>query len=267
MTAILAALGLLTRLPLSTVGAVGSRAGGRVGDTAGAAAFPLVGALIGAVGGAVCLLLGSEPVIAAILAVGAMALLSGGLHLDGLADTVDALLAPDPVRAEAARKDPAVGAGGAVALIVVIGTQAAALASLVALPSGPWLAASACVLAAATGRAVPVVVVALSADRWTGRSDLVSAGSAAGGFGQWFRARVRTSDALVAVASVVALLVAAGLATGQTSLVLGTVIGAAVGIVALVSIAARRRGLDGDGFGAAIEVSVAAVLVSIAVLT
>ena len=116
-----AAIALLTRLPVRPDDAAAS----------GAAAFPLVGAIVG-LAGAVPLALASagEPVLAGILAVGAMTVLTGALHLDGLADTADALLAPDRATAERARKDPAVGPGGAVALILVLGMEAAALASL-----------------------------------------------------------------------------------------------------------------------------------------
>ena len=58
-----------------------------------------------------------------------LAAVSGGLHLDGLADTADALVAPDAYAAERAREDPSVGPGGAVALLVVLGAEVAALAS------------------------------------------------------------------------------------------------------------------------------------------
>ena len=173
-----AAIALLTRLPV------------RPDETAvsGAAAFPLVGAIVGFVG-AVPLALASagEPVLAGILAVGAMTVLTGALHLDGLADTADALLAPDPATAERARKDPAVGPGGAVALIVVLGIEVAALASL-ASSAGALAAGAALIVAAVVGRTLPVVTVALAPSRVE-----------AGGFGGWFAARVGRGDAIVAV--------------------------------------------------------------------
>ena len=116
-----AALSMLTRIP---VGAADD-------DDTGAAAYGLVGALVGAIAAIpVALLAGAAPTLAAIVAVGTLAIVSGGLHLDGLADTADALLAPDRIRAEAARKDPAVGSGGVVALVLVLAAQVAALASV-----------------------------------------------------------------------------------------------------------------------------------------
>src|SRR6266853_580866 len=89
-----AALALLTRLPVRP----------RNGLASGAAAFPVVGAVVG-VAGLVPLILGAavEPVLASLLAIAAMTALTGALHLDGLADTADALLAPDPTTAERAR--------------------------------------------------------------------------------------------------------------------------------------------------------------------
>lgn len=58
--------------------------------------FPLVGLLLGAIAGAVVMLL--QPwcggPLAALLGVLALALLTGGFHLDGLADTCDGIFPP-----------------------------------------------------------------------------------------------------------------------------------------------------------------------------
>src|SRR5687768_10762678 len=82
---VLAAAGLLTRLRV-----------GSVADVPGAAAFALVGAAVGGLAAAalVLLALAGEPVLGATAAMGVFAAVSGGLHLDGLADTADALVAP-----------------------------------------------------------------------------------------------------------------------------------------------------------------------------
>ena len=177
---IAAAFGMLTRIPV--------RSSSR--DATGAAAYGLVGAVVGALGGLVMVVLGEPvPTLAAVLAVGAMAVASGAVHLDGLADTTDALLARDAAQAEIARKDPAIGSGGVVALIVVLAIQVAALASLAVLPggSGPVVAGLACVSAGAVSRALPVVVVLLRGDA-IGRV----------GLGAWFAERVRVLDGISA---------------------------------------------------------------------
>ena len=78
--------------------------------------FPLVGLLLGAIAGAVALLL--QPwcgvPLAALFGVLALALLTGGFHLDGLADTCDGIFSA-PIAALAAAC--AVGRGMAVLLM------------------------------------------------------------------------------------------------------------------------------------------------------
>jgi adenosylcobinamide-GDP ribazoletransferase len=238
-----AAIALLTRLPVHPDEAMSS----------GAAAFPVVGIIVGVVG-LVPLALGggAQPVLASLLAVAAMTVLTGALHLDGLADTADALLAPDPTSAARARKDPAVGPGGAVALILVLATEVAALASLVA-AAGALTAGAALVVAAVVGRTLPVVAVVLAGSRAHGS-----------GFGGWFAARVGRGDAVVAV--LIAALVTAGLAvaTGSHAIAIGGIVGAGIGTFAAAVIVAGRRQLDGDGMGAIIELTVAASLVAAA---
>jgi adenosylcobinamide-GDP ribazoletransferase len=70
------------------------------------------------------------PLLASALAVTARALLTRGLHLDGLADTVDGLGSARP-RAEAlaVMRDGPIGALGAVALLLVLLTDVIALAT------------------------------------------------------------------------------------------------------------------------------------------
>jgi adenosylcobinamide-GDP ribazoletransferase len=118
-------------------------------------------ALAPAVGAALGLLLagallatvraGAAPLLAGTLVVGLSALLTRGLHLDGLADTVDALgsYRPAGTALEIMRK-PDVGPFGVAALVLTLLAQAAALA---ALADRPWPAVLAAVAAAlACGR-------------------------------------------------------------------------------------------------------------------
>ncbi|MEV4769278.1 adenosylcobinamide-GDP ribazoletransferase [Micromonospora humida] len=143
------------RLALTTLTTVPVRAGRIDRATAGTAMAlaPLVGLLLGAVLGALLLGLAAlaPPLVAAGVAVAAAALLTRGLHLDGLADTVDAL--GSYRRGTAAleiMKKPDVGPFGVVALVVVLLLQTATLAELA---GRSWPAVLAAVLAGtAAGR-------------------------------------------------------------------------------------------------------------------
>ncbi len=185
-----AALATLTRIPI-----------GRVrGDVSGAAAFGLVGALVGGVGAVPLLVLGARDgssIVAAILALAAIAIVSGVFHLDGLADTADALVAIGPAAAERARKDPSLGAGGAVALICVLILDVACVDSLVR-TVGPPAAAAVLVVAGAGSRAFAVGVAFVARGRAVGD-----------GMGARFAASVSSVAVLVAGGSALALSVLA----------------------------------------------------------
>ena len=244
---IAAAFGMLTRIPVRSSS----------GDATGAAAYGLVGAVVGAVGGVVMVVLGdATPTLAAVLAVGAMAVASGAVHLDGLADTTDALLARDAAQAEIARKDPAIGSGGVVALIVVLAIQVAALASLAVLPggTGPVVAGLACVAAGAVSLALPVVVVLLRGDA-IGRV----------GLGAWFAERVRALDGISATVSAALVAVVAGLLAGAIAFGAAVAFGAVVGVGIGLFLVRARRQVDGDILGATVELGFAAVVTSVAI--
>ena len=115
---------------------------GRPGDpappdraTAGAAMAwaPAVGLLLGIIAAAVLVLadhaLGTGPLTAAVLAVAALALLTRGLHLDGLADLADGLGSGKPAASalEIMRRSD-IGPFGTVTLVLVLLAQVAALA-------------------------------------------------------------------------------------------------------------------------------------------
>jgi adenosylcobinamide-GDP ribazoletransferase len=90
---------------------------------------PLVGLLLGLLAAAV--LQGAHGLLGGFLCVGLVALLTRGMHLDGLADTADGLgCYGPPERALAVMKDGGVGAFAAVALIVVLGLQAVSIGSV-----------------------------------------------------------------------------------------------------------------------------------------
>ena len=240
-----AAVAFLTRVPVA-----GS---GHAESTTGAAAFPIVGALLGALGAIPLVGLGADhPVIAAILAVATIAILDGGLHLDGLADTVDALAAPAD-RAERARTDPQVGSAGVAAIVVVLAAEVAASAELAGrglVPVGlAWIAAGACSRALS-----PLLALSLGRRR-----------PAPSGLGSWFVAGVTAGQATLAASGAVVVLLASVLLGGSTALAAG-VIGGTIAASVLAAVTARIRGhLDGDGYGFAIESCFAAILVACAV--
>jgi adenosylcobinamide-GDP ribazoletransferase len=242
-----AALAFLTRL---RVGA----AAGEV-DRTGAAAFGLVGAATGLVAAVPLLILGSRLGLpAAVLALVLVVLATGGLHLDGLADTADALAAPTADAAERARTDPRAGPAGVAAMVLDLLLGASLLASIAA--SDPRLAATALVLAATGSRAAAPVAGWLER-RWRPRSR--------DGLGGWFSSRVTAVDVMASVGTVIVLSAVATAITATVVVPIGVVLGVVVGGVGSAAVVARRRQLDGDGYGAIVEITFVSILAGIAV--
>ena len=143
---------LLTRLP------VGWLAEAEAPPAACVWAYPLVGAVVGLVGAAVFALarLGLPPAVAAILAVGAGVLVTGGLHEDGLADTADGFGGGrTSARKLEIMHDSRIGSFGAVALILTLALRATALAAL----AEPRSAAPVLIASGALGRGAMLMVL------------------------------------------------------------------------------------------------------------
>jgi adenosylcobinamide-GDP ribazoletransferase len=124
----------------------------------GRAYFPLVGALLGVLAGGVFVVMAAitTQMLAAVAAVAVMAVLTGGLHLDGVADSADGLFGRgDRVQRLETMRDPRIGSYGAIALIVVLVGDVAALAALT-----PAAAIVALVVAGALSRWAMLWVVA-----------------------------------------------------------------------------------------------------------
>lgn len=144
---LLLALSFLTRIPVPDLGKLEATDFGRA-----ALFYPLVGLLIGSL---LCLPIALLPhtptvLLAAILTV-LWAIITGGLHLDGLADSADAWLGGlgDMEKTHRILKDPLVGAAGVIALISILLLKFVSL--LILLENGAWLAI---LLAPAVGRAL-----------------------------------------------------------------------------------------------------------------
>ena len=125
------ALQLLTRLPMPPLGAPPQPQ--ELGQSV--LYFPIVGLLMGALlVGIHTALVAADSVLVAALVLAAWVLLTGGLHLDGLADTADAWIGGqgDRERTLLIMKDPRSGPIAIVALVLLLLTKFAALQVLLA---------------------------------------------------------------------------------------------------------------------------------------
>jgi cobalamin 5'-phosphate synthase/cobalamin synthase len=113
-----AAASFLTRLPIP-----GDEPAGGIAIGRSAAWFPLIGLLIGMAHVATAIALGRvlPPSVTAVIVLIVDVLLTGGLHMDGLADTADGLGGGWSRRqALEIMRDHAIGAYGAIALILML---------------------------------------------------------------------------------------------------------------------------------------------------
>ncbi len=234
---LLSACALLSRLPLPDHAPRGAAA---------AWAWPLVGGVLGGLAALSVFAmqtLGLTPGVTAAVALGVLAMLTGALHEDGLADTADGFFGGHSrERRLSIMKDSHIGSFGALALILVTLARWSALASLCATGGAPV----ALVAAGALSRAPMVVLMAaLPNARDTGLSHAVG----------------RPSRDVAMVAAGLACIVAL-LLTGWTALWLALVLtGLSVAIGALSS--HRIGGQTGDVLGASQQL---ADLVCLAIL-
>ncbi|MBO9520253.1 MAG: adenosylcobinamide-GDP ribazoletransferase [Nocardioidaceae bacterium] len=125
--AIVAAFSFLTILPFGRLVALDGRDVAR-----GSVLFPVVGATIGALTGGLAWVLGDQlpSLLAAVLAVAAGVLVTGALHLDGLADCADGFGARTPEDRLRVMRDHTNGTYGGSALLLDLMIRVAALAAL-----------------------------------------------------------------------------------------------------------------------------------------
>ena len=245
----LAALGLLTRLPVPRHDLPEGFAAGRL-----LAFFPLVGLLLGALLALAAGLLSRLPLdrehllLPAALLLTLWAALTGGLHLDGWADCCDALLVPvaREKRFEILR-DPRLGVFGVLGLVLLLLVKVSALRLLLSRGSAqelaPWL------LLVATPALARYALVQAILGFPLARPE---------GMGAFFRQGAGRREWLLATlfALVALLLLPRGLG-------LGVLLAAAVATVAVARLAvARLGGLSGDVYGAVVEASETLILLT-----
>jgi adenosylcobinamide-GDP ribazoletransferase len=249
------ALSLFTVIPVGTGGKLGE------GDAARAVPWlPAVGLLLAIPGAAVIAGIGigfgngtvgdtaPRRLLGAALALALLGLLTGGLHLDGLADTADGLGSRRPAATalDIMRKSD-VGPMGVATLVLVLLIQAAALA---ALPSANSAALS-FVLSQITARTAVVLATASPPAR-------------AGGFGALVADASTPRSRILTVAALAIAVLAVGFGCGGWPLAVRGVAATAVGLAAgtgMRLLAVRRLGgTTGDVFGAILEITATATL-------
>lgn len=240
----LAAAGFLTRLPLPAPPGLDPR------HLAGSFRwFPAVGLLIGAAGAAVLLLAGTRlaPVPALVVSTAAVALLTGALHEDGLADTLDGLGGATRERALAIMRESAIGTYGALGLGLVVAAKIAALAGMVT-------TAAAATLVAGHGLSRLSLLLVVATSRYARPAG--TAGFTAGG--------IASRDLSIAGATGIATLAGLGLALGPL-VALGGAAGLVLGHAAARSLFERRLGgYTGDCLGATQQLSELGLILGVA---
>ncbi len=221
---------------------------------------PAVGLLLGIIAAAVLLVvdhpLGAGPLTGAALAVASLALLSRGLHLDGLADLADGLGSgqPAPAALDIMRRSD-IGPLGTVTLVLTLLIQVAALSQ--AESAGHGRGPAGLITAVVTGR------LALT---WACRRGVAAARP--DGLGALVAGTVRP---VIPAATTLATLAAAVAAVAISATVIGEPLGwtlplavaAGLGAAYLVQRQALRRlgGITGDVLGALAEVATTVALV------
>jgi adenosylcobinamide-GDP ribazoletransferase len=243
----LLAAGTFTVLPVPPPATVDRAAGGTAMVLA-----PAVGALVALPAAGVAWAAreaGAGELVAAVLALATLAVATGGLHLDGLADTVDGLSAARAGRDRAldVMRRGDVGPLGAAALVLVLLLQVAALAR--ALPAwGPW----AVVVAAAAGRTVLPVLCARGVPA-----------ARPGGLGATVAGTVPRAVAALALVVPAAAVAAPAWTAPRWAAAAAVAAGCAGGLVLAGRAARRLGGITGDVLGAGVEAGTAAALVAL----
>ena len=250
------AVGTLTRFPVAPPRRIDARVAGAAMLLAPVLAGALalgVGALVQAGHGV--LPASATPLLLAALAITVIAYLTRALHLDGLADTMDALGSGRPAeQALVIARRPDIGPFGVTGLVLVLLVQAAAYAGSVGADR-----ALAALVAAAIGSRL-ALVIACTRGIPPARADGLGAavaGSVPVG------AVVATCLGWVTLLAAVAWLVDPGWVVPVAAAVVAAL---AAGALALAVCVRRLGGVTGDVLGAVVEAAFTAALVAAAVV-
>jgi adenosylcobinamide-GDP ribazoletransferase len=232
MGSLILALRFLTVIPVPGRESTGPSALGRA-----AWWFPVVGLMLGSALAVAALAADAlfPPLVAAALLVTGWKVATGGIHLDGLADSLDGLAGRDAARRLAIMRDSRIGVFGAAGLVLLCLLAVAALASL-----STAVRLRVLVLAPVIGRVAPLLAGVWLAPATPGQG--LGAAFAAG-LSRW-----------AGPAHVVA---GAALATWLLG-IWGAAVAAVAWSVALLAagfVARRLGGLTGDVLGAVVEVA------------
>ena len=239
MTGLVVAARYLTIVPLPGPARTSPNALGRAAPW-----FPVIGLGIGVI------LVVTERVaellfpllLAGLLTVTAWKLLTGGLHLDGLADCLDGLGGRDAEHRLAIMRDSRIGAFGALGLILLLLLEIAAVTEL-----PPGIRAQALLVVPGVARATPSLLARLFAPA---KSE---------GHGAAFGAGVGALAAPIALSIALVVAIVALRVLG----IVVVVVSVASALVVTRFFAARVAGITGDVLGAAIEIAELAGLLTV----
>jgi adenosylcobinamide-GDP ribazoletransferase len=246
LRAVVAAFSFLTVLPLGRLVALDGKDVAR-----GSVLFPVVGAAIGALTGTVAWVLGDDlpALLAAAFAVAAGAIVTGALHLDGLADCADGFGARTPEDRLRVMRDHTNGTYGGTALLLDLIIRVSALSAVVGTDDALLFSVAAGALSRTVGPILAVVLPYAQAKP--------GAGEALNSFPSQPRAA-----AVVVIGGLIAFF-CVGADHGAYPGAYPACLAATAAVIGLVAWTAKKRlgGVTGDVMGACSE------LVELAVLT